>query len=196
MGCRYLNHVNLKVVLLGSSRLLLRKGLTESLAGRFELIRMGHWTFPEMKAAFGLSLQQWIYFGGYPGSVDYIGDFRRWRKYVKDSLVAPAIEKDVLLTSNIYKPSLMSQLFEVGCSYSGELLSLTKMLGQLQDAGNVTTLSSYLEILKQANLLCGLQKFACDEARKRQSIPKFSVFNNALFTAYRGKGLTKIMLTQ
>ena len=137
-----LNHVNLKVVLLGSSRLLLRKGLTESLAGRFELIRMGHWTFPEMKAAFGLSLQQWIYFGGYPGSVDYIGDFRRWKKYVKDSLVAPAIEKDVLLTSNIYKPSLMSQLFEVGCSYSGELLSLTKMLGQLQDAGNVTTLSS------------------------------------------------------
>ncbi|EKC70097.1 ATPase, partial [human gut metagenome] len=163
----------------------------ESLAGRFELIRMGHWTFPEMKAAFGLSLQQWIYFGGYPGSVDYIGDFRRWRKYVKDSLVAPAIEKDVLLTSNIYKPSLMSQLFEVGCSYSGELLSLTKMLGQLQDAGNVTTLSSYLEILKQANLLCGLQKFACDEARKRQSIPKFTVFNNALFTAYRGKGFDK-----
>lgn len=186
-----LNHVNLKVVLLGSSRLLLRKGLTESLAGRFELIRMGHWTFPEMKAAFGLSLQQWIYFGGYPGSVDYIGDFRRWKKYVKDSLVAPAIEKDVLLTSNIYKPSLMSQLFEVGCSYSGELLSLTKMLGQLQDAGNVTTLSSYLEILKQANLLCGLQKFACDEARKRQSIPKFSVFNNALLTAYRGKGFDK-----
>jgi hypothetical protein len=186
-----LNHVNLKVVLLGSSRLLLRKGLTESLAGRFELIRMGHWTFPEMKAAFGLSLQQWIYFGGYPGSMDYIGDFRRWKKYVKDSLVAPAIEKDVLLTSNIYKPSLMSQLFEVGCSYSGELLSLTKMLGQLQDAGNVTTLSSYLEILKQANLLCGLQKFACDEARKRQSIPKFSVFNNALLTAYRGKGFDK-----
>ena len=186
-----LNHVNLKVVLLGSSRLLLRKGLTESLAGRFELIRMGHWTYPEMKAAFGLSLQQWIYFGGYPGSVDYINDFKRWKKYVKDSLVAPAIEKDILMTSNVYKPSLMGQLFEVGCSYSGELLSLTKMLGQLQDAGNVTTLSSYLEILKQANLLCGLQKFANDEARKRQSVPKFSVFNNALLTAYRGKGFEK-----
>lgn len=124
-------------------------------------------------------------------SVDYIGDFRRWKKYVKDALVAPAIEKDVLLTSNIYKPSLMSRLFKVGCSYSGELLSLTKMLGQLQDAGNVRTLSSYLEILKQAHLLCGLQKFACDEARKRQSIPKFSVFNNALLTAYRGKGFDK-----
>lgn len=186
-----LNHVNLKVVLLGSSRLLLRKGLTESLAGRFELIRMGHWTYPEMKAAFGLSLQQWIYFGGYPGSVDYIDDFKRWKKYVKDSLVAPAIEKDILMTSNIYKPALMGQLFEVGCSYSGELLSLTKMLGQLQDAGNVTTLSSYIEILKQANLLCGLQKFTNDEARKRQSVPKFSVFNNALLTAYRGKGFEK-----
>lgn len=182
---------NLKVVLLGSSRLLLRKGLTESLAGRFELIRMGHWTFSEMKNAFGLTLPQWIYYGGYPGTVDYMGDFKRWKKYVKDSLVAPAIEKDVVMTSNIYKPALLEQLFEVGCSYSGELLSLTKLLGQLQDAGNVTTLSAYLEILKQSNLLCGLQKFARDEARKRQSIPKFSVFNNALLTAYRGRGFEK-----
>lgn len=186
-----LKRLNLKVVLLGSSRLLLRKGLTESLAGRFELIRMGHWTFTEMKTAFGLSLPQWIYFGGYPGSIDYIDDFKRWKKYVKESLVAPAIEKDVLMTANIYKPSLMAQLFEIGCSYSGELLSLTKILGQLQDSGNVTTLSSYLKILKQANLLCGLQKYASDEARKRQSVPKFSVFNNALLTAYKGKGFER-----
>lgn len=186
-----LKRLNLKVVLLGSSRLLLRKGLTESLAGRFELIRMGHWTFTEMKNAFGLTLPQWIYYGGYPGTVDYMGDFKRWKKYVKESLVAPAIEKDVVMTSNIYKPALLAQLFEVGCSYSGELLSLTKLLGQLQDAGNVTTLSGYLEILKQSNLLCGLQKFAQDEARKRQSVPKFSVFNNALLTAYRGRGFEK-----
>ena len=181
----------LKLFLLGSSRLMLRKGLTESLAGRFELIRLGHWTWQEMAEAFGWSLDEWIYFGGYPGTAGLIGDMRRWKKYVKESLVAPAIEKDVILTSNIYKPALMKQLFELGCSYSAELLSLTKALGQLQDAGNVTTLSSYLNILDQCNLLTGLQKYANDEARRYQSVPKFQVYNNALLTAYKGTTFEK-----
>lgn len=183
--------VNMKVVLLGSSRLLLRKGLTESLAGRFELIRMPHWSLKEMQEAFGWTLDQYIYFGGYPGTVSYIDRERRWKQYVKDALVAPAIEKDVVLTSNIYKPALMKQLFELGCSYSAELLSLTKMLGQLQDAGNVTTLASYLNILDQCTLLTGLQKYATDQARKYNSIPKFQVYNNALLTAYRGSSFEK-----
>lgn len=181
----------LKLFLLGSSRLMLRKGLTESLAGRFELIRLGHWTWQEMDDAFGMTLDEWIYFGGYPGAAGLIGDMRRWKKYVKESLVAPAIEKDVLLTSNIYKPALMRQLFELGCSYSAELLSLTKALGQLQDAGNVTTLSSYLNILDQCNLLTGLQKYANDEARRYQSVPKYQVYNNALLTAYKGTTFEK-----
>lgn len=181
------HEVNLKVVLLGSSRLLLKRGLTESLAGRFELIRLGHWSYQEMKDAFGLSLDEYIYFGGYPGAATLIKDEKRWRKYIKDALVAPAIEKDVLMTSNIYKPALMKQLFELGCSYSAEMLSLTKLLGQLQDAGNVTTLASYLEILDQCALLTGLQKYANDEARKRSSIPKYQVYNNALLTAYKGR---------
>ena len=179
--------VNLKVVLLGSSRLLLRKGLTESLAGRFELIRIGHWTLQEMQAAFGVTLDQYIYFGGYPGPADMIGDEKRWRKYIKDSLVSPAIEKDVIMTSNIYKPALMKQLFELGCSYSSEILSLTKLIGQLQDAGNVTTLASYLEILNQCSLLTSLQKYSNDETRKRASVPKYQVYNNALLTAYKGR---------
>ena len=180
------NRRQLKLFLLGSSRLMLRKGLTESLAGRFELIRLGHWTLQEMEDAFGLTLDEWIYYGGYPGSASLIKDMRRWRKYIKESLVAPAIEKDIIMTSNIYKPALMKQLFELGCSYSAELLSLTKALGQLQDAGNVTTLSSYLNILNQCNLLAGLQKYANDDARRYQSVPKFQVYNNALLTAYRG----------
>ena len=179
--------VNLKVVLLGSSRLLLKKGLTESLAGRFELIRMPHWSLREMRDAFNVTLDQYIYFGGYPGPAHLIGDERRWRKYIKDSLVAPAIEKDVIMTSNIYKPALMKQLFELGCGYSAELLSLTKLMGQLQDAGNVTTLAGYLEILNQCALLTGLQKYANDDARKRGSIPKYQVYNNALLTAYKGR---------
>lgn len=180
--------VNLKVVLLGSSRLLLKKGLTESLAGRYELIRMPHWSLTEMRDAFGVTLDQYIYYGGYPGPAHMIGDERRWRKYVRDSLVAPAIEKDVVMTSNIYKPALMKQLFEVGCGYSAEILSLAKMMGQLQDAGNVTTLASYLEILDQCALLTVLHKYANDEARKRASVPKYQVYNNALLTAYKGRG--------
>ena len=179
--------LNLKVVLLGSSRLLLKKGLTESLAGRFELIRMPHWSLREMQDAFGVSLDQYIYFGGYPGPAHLIVDERRWRKHIKDSLVAPAIEKDVVMTSNIYKPALMKQLFELGCGYSAEILSLTKLMGQLQDAGNVTTLAGYLEILNQSALLTSLQKYANDDARKRGSVPKYQVYNNALLTAYKGR---------
>lgn len=182
---------NLKVFLLGSSRLLLRKGLKESLAGRFELIRMGHWTAQEMGDAFGWTTDQWIYFGGYPGTASLVNDMRRWRKYVKDSLVAPAIEKDVIMTSNIYKSELMKRLFELGCYYSAEELSLTKVLGQLQDAGNVTTLASYLTILNECNLLTGIQKYANDEARRYKSAPKFQVYNNALQTAYRGRTYEK-----
>lgn len=182
------NKVNLKVVLLGSSRLLLRKGMTESLAGRYELIRMPHWSLREMHDAFGVTLDEYIYYGGYPGPAHLMKDERRWRKYIKDSLVAPAIEKDVILTSNIYKPALMKQLFELGCTYSAEIVSLTKLMGQLQDAGNVTTLAGYLEILDECALLTGLQKYAKDEARKRGSVPKYQVYNNALLTAYKGRG--------
>lgn len=182
------NKVNLKVVLLGSSRLLLKKGLTESLAGRYELIRMPHWSFREMQDAFSVTLDEYIYYGGYPGPARMIKDERRWRKYIKDSLVAPAIEKDVIMTSNIYKPALMKQLFELGCGYSAEILSLTKLMGQLQDAGNVTTLAGYLEILDECALLTALHKYTNDAARKRGSVPKYQVYNNALLTAYKGRG--------
>ena len=182
------NRLNLKVVLLGSSRLLLRKGLTELLAGRYELIRMPHWSLREMRDAFGVSLDEYIYFGGYPGPAHLMKDERRWRKYIRDSLAAPAIEKDAVMTSIIFKPALMKQLFELGCGYSAEILSLTKLMGQLQDAGNVTTLAGYLEILNQCALLTALQKYAGDEARKRGSTPKYQVYNNALLTAYKGRG--------
>ncbi|OKZ01605.1 MAG: AAA family ATPase [Bacteroides sp. CAG:1060_57_27] len=183
--------VNLKVVLLGSSRLLLKKGLTESLAGRYELIRLGHWRYQEMRDAFGFTLDEYVYFGGYPGPAHLIRNERRWKKYVKDSLVAPAIDKDVIMTSNIYKPALMKRLFELGCGYSAEILSLTKLIGQLQDAGNVTTLAGYLEILNQCSLLAALQKYARDDARKYNSIPKYQVYNNALMTVYRGQTFEK-----
>ncbi len=184
--------VNLKVVLLGSSRLLLKDGLTESLAGRFELIRMPHWSYEEMHEAFGLTLDQYIYFGGYPGGAPYIKNEARWRRYVKDSIVAPAIDKDVLMTKTVYKPELMRRLFELGATYSGEELSLNKVLGQLNDAGNVTTLANYLLALDESQLLAGLQKYAAGQARKYNSVPKFMVYNNALMSALSGSSFDKV----
>lgn len=180
--------VPLKVVLLGSSRLMIQSGLSESLAGRFELIRMGHWSLDEMQTAFGFSLDQYIYFGGYPGAAQFIHDETRWKRYIKDNIITPAVEQDIKLTANIYKPVLMKRLFQLSSAYSSQELSLNKMLGQLQDAGNVTTLANYLGILEQCQLVSGLQKYANDEARKYNSSPKYQVFNNALMTANnRGK---------
>lgn len=175
---------NLKILLLGSSRLLLQQGLTESLAGRFELIRMGHWSFREMKEAFGWTLDQYIYYGGYPGTAPLVSNEVRWKRYVKDSLVESALSNDVLATTNVYKPALLKRLFELGCSYSGELLSLTKMMGQLQDKGNVTTLANYIQVLDECHLLAGLQKYSGDNARRYASVPKYQVYNNALMNVY------------
>ena len=180
----------LVVVLLGSSRMLIEKGLTESLAGRFELIRLTHWTFIEMRDCFGWNLPQYVYYGGYPGAAQYVNDEARWRSYVKDSLIEPAISKDVLMNTNRHKPQLLRQLFEIGSNYSGELLSLTKVAAQMQDAGNVTTLAGYLHLLDECNLLCGLQKYAEDNARKYNSIPKFQVYNNALRNVYSDEDFT------
>lgn len=177
------NDLGIKVVLLGSSRLLLKKGLTESLAGRFEIIPMGHWSFTEMQDAFGWDINQYIYFGGYPGSAPYIKNEARWRRYMREAIISPAIEKDVLQTTYIYKPALMHQLFRLGCAYSGELLSYNKMLGMLQDAGNATTLVNYLEVLGESKLLTGLPKYVMDASRKYRTIPKLQVFNNGLLTA-------------
>lgn len=174
---------NIKVILLGSSRLLIQKGLTESLAGRFETCPLGHWSFGEMEAAFGWSSEQFIYFGGYPGSSSLIGDEERWKNYIKDSLIETSISKDILMLTRVDKPALLKRLFELGSLYSGQILSYTKIVGQLQDAGNSTTLANYLRQLSDCGLLGGLEKYAGNVIRKRSSSPKFQVFNNALLSA-------------
>ena len=136
-----------------------------------------------MQEAFGWDINQYVYFGGYPGSAPYVNNEARWRKYMRESIIAPAIEKDVLQTTYIYKPALMHQLFHLGCAYSGELLSYNKMLGLLQDAGNATTLVNYMEVLGESKLLTGLPKYVKDASRKYRTIPKLQVYNNALLTA-------------
>jgi predicted AAA+ superfamily ATPase len=177
----------LHVVLLGSAPLLVEQGLSESLAGRFEVIRVPHWSLAEMGAAFGITLDEYVYFGGYPGAASLIDDEARWRRYVLDALIETTISRDVLLLTRVDKPALLRRLFELGCRYSGQELSYTKMLGQLHDAGNTTTLAHYLELLAGAGLLTGLPKFSGNAIRRRASSPKLQVLNTALATAQSGR---------
>jgi uncharacterized protein len=179
----------IKVLLLGSSRLLLQQGLTESLAGRFETIFMGHWSFPEMNAAFGWDANTYVWYGGYPGAASFINDPNRWRNYISDSLIESSISRDILMLTRVDKPALMRKLFELGCSYSGQVLSFTKIQGQLQDAGNTTTLANYLHLLDTVGLLSGIEKFSSNRLALRSSSPKFQVYNNALLTVQRSETL-------
>ena len=173
----------LHVVVLGSAPLLVQAGLSESLAGRFEIVRVPHWSFAEMREAFGWSLDQYAYYGGYPGAAPLIAEPQRWRRYILDSLIETTVSRDILLMRRVDKPALLRRLFELGCQYSGQVLSYTKMLVQLQDAGNSTTLAHYLDLLRGAGLLEGLPKYAGQKVRQRGSSPKLQVHNTALITA-------------
>ncbi len=186
--------IRLKVILLGSSGLLLQKGLTESLAGRFETIHMTHWTLDEMQQAFSWDAELFAWFGGYPGGAGLVEDETRWKRYIRDALIETSISKDILMLTRVDKPALMKNLFELGCLYSGQILSFTKIQGQLQDAGNTTTLSHYLKLLDTTGLLGGIEKFALTTIRKRSSSPKFQVHNNALISAQMNEKLTDVRL--
>ena len=178
--------IALKVVLLGSSPLLIQRGLSESLAGRFEVLHLPHWSAREMGEAFGWTVQQSIFYGGYPGAASLVEDHDRWVRYVRDSLIETTLSRDVLLLSRVDKPALLRRMFELGCRYSGQILSYTKMIGQLQDAGNTTTLAHYLELLSAAGMLTGISKFAGEVVRSRGSSPKLQVLDTALFSAMAG----------
>jgi uncharacterized protein len=172
----------IKVLILGSSRLILQRGLTDSLAGRFEITYLPHWSLQEMHSAFGWNAETYAWFGGYPGSATLIDDEERWKRYIRDALIEPSISKDILMLTRIDKPSLLKNIFELGSNWSGQILSFNKILGQLHDAGNTTTLSHYLKLLDTAGLLRGLEKYAANIIRKRSSSPKFQVHNNALLS--------------
>jgi len=176
--------IPLKILLLGSSRILVQQGLSESLLGRYEKHYVPHWSFTEMRNAFDINLEEYIWFGAYPGAASLMKDEQRWKNYITDAIIEPAISKDILMLTRIDKPALMKKLFELGCSYSGQILSFTKILGQLKDAGNTTTLSNYLHLLETAGLLSGLEKFSFNKIRQRNAAPKFQVQNTALMSAY------------
>ncbi|WP_018461878.1 ATP-binding protein [Thermus oshimai] len=176
----------LKVVLLTSAPLLLQKGLSESLAGRLETLPIPHWSFGEMATAFGYTLEDYLFFGGYPGAAPLRGEPDRFRRYIRDSLVEAALARDILLLSRIEKPALLRRLFHLACHHAGQVLSYTKMLGQLQERGNTVTLAHYLDLLEGAGLAAGLEKYAAQAVRRRASSPKLLIPNPALLTALRG----------
>jgi predicted AAA+ superfamily ATPase len=179
--------VALKVVLLGSSPLLVQSGLVESLAGRFETIAVPHWSFGEMKEAFGWGLEEFLCFGAYPGAAPLAGDPERWRRYINDSLIETTLSRDILLLARVEKPALLRRLFQLACAYSGQILSYQKMLGQLVDAGNTVTLAHYLQLLEGAGMVAGLSKFSGNQLRRRASSPKLQVLNTALMTSQAGR---------
>ncbi|MDR0457265.1 MAG: ATP-binding protein, partial [Treponema sp.] len=172
--------VPVKVILSGSSSLLIQKGLNESMAGRFEVLFCPHWNYRECKAAFKYTLDDFLFLGGYPGAARLKHDIGRWVRYMGSSIVEPVISKDVLMMEEIRKPALLRSLFILGAAYSAQELSYTKMLGQLADAGNTVTLAHYLELLGNANILCGLPKYAANKLRSRQSSPRFMVYDTSL----------------
>lgn len=174
------NNRSLKVVLLGSSPLLIQKGLTESLAGRFEVIRVGHWSYQECREYFGWDLDTFIYHGSYPAAATMIKEPQRWIQYIQDSLIETTISRDIMLMTRVDKPALLRRLFHLSCEYSGQILSYRKMLGQLHEAGNTTTLAHYLELLDAVGFVAGLQKYSGRGVRRRASSPKLQVYDTAL----------------
>ncbi len=185
-----LARVPLKVVVLGSAPLLIERGLSDSLAGRFEILHLPHWSFGEMRAAFGWSLDRYLFYGAYPGAASLIETPTRWAQYVKDSLIETTISRDVLLLTRVDKPALLRRVFQLGCDYSAQVLSYQKMMGQMQDAGNTTTLAHYLDLLAGAGMVMGLQKYAGAAVRRRASSPKLLALNTALMTAQSGMTMT------
>jgi len=183
---------NIKLILLGSSQMLLQKGISESLAGRFGLIPMAQWSFSEMNEAFGFTELEYLWFGGYPGGAVLKNDEARWKEYILNSLIEPTLYKDILLTTRIDKPALLRKLFELGCSYSGQIVTFQKILGQLDDAGNTTTLSHYLSLLDLGGLLSGIEKYSKEKIRQRASSPKWQVRDNALLSVMSGKTFDQV----
>ncbi len=177
----------LKVILSGSSPLLLRKGLRESLAGRFELVHSSHWSFAECKQAFGYSLEDFLFFGGYPGSARIKDDEQRWTQYMREAIIEPTLTKDVLMMEEVRKPAVLTELFYLGAAYSSQEISYRKLLGQLQDAGNTDTVANYLRLLKNAGILASLFKYDEKILKVRGSSPRLMTFDTSLIASASGR---------
>lgn len=182
----------LRVVILGSSALLMQRGLTESLAGRFEIHRHNHWSFSECKEYFSLSLEEYLYFGGYPGALLLRKNQSRWARYIRDSIIETVLSKDVILMMPVTKPALLRQVFSLAAAHPAQVISYQKMLGQLQDVGNTTTVASYIKLLSNAFLATALERWSGSTIKQRASIPKLIVMDNALISAMSGRKFREV----
>jgi predicted AAA+ superfamily ATPase len=174
---------DLRVVITGSSSLMLQSGLSESLMGRFELIHSSHWSYRECRNAFGYTLDDYLVYGGYPGAADLRGDQARWYSYMRDSIVEATLSRDVISLESVRKPAVLRALFLLGTQYSSQEISYRKLLGQLVDAGNTNTIAHYLQLLSNAGLLTGIQKFSPKLLNTRASSPRLMVYDTSLMTS-------------
>ncbi|MDE2752518.1 MAG: ATP-binding protein [Gemmatimonadota bacterium] len=173
----------LRVVILGSAPWAMLTGVHESLAGRFDAFPVTHWSLGEMQRAFRVTLDEYVFFGGYPGAAIHIGDAPRWRGHIRHAIVAPIVDRDILSLTRVGKPSLMRALMDLAPEYSGQIISYRKLQGQLDDAGNTTTLARYLDLLADAGLVAGLEKHSAKPYLSKRSTPKLNVLNTAIMTA-------------
>ncbi len=178
------NNIPIKLLLLGSATLLIQKGLTESLTGRFEVVQLPHWGYSEMLDAFDFTPEEYVFFGSYPGAAQLIKDEKRWKDYILNSIIETTISKDILQLTQVQKPALLKNLFDLSCKYATEILSYTKMLGQLHDAGNTTTLAHYQDLLNKTWMIAGIQKFSGSAVSVKSSIPKWLTYNTAFSSVY------------
>ena len=185
--------IDLRVVLTGSSATLIQEGLDESLAGRFEIIESTHWTLPECVEAFDYSLDDFLFFGGFPGAAPLRHDRRRWLRYMSASVIEPSILNDAFQSGDARNPELMRRLFSIGAPYSGQEMSYRKILGQLDDKGNTATIAHYLRLLANAGVMSGLQKFDPKLLRQKASSPRLIVHDTGLMTASFGRNRDKLL---
>lgn len=179
-----LKRTNIKLIILGSSSLSLSKGVSESLAGRFEQIQVFHWDYNESYALCGLSIDDYLKYGGYPKSYDYIGDIDRWTGYIRNAIIDRVIDKDILQFAQIKKPALFKQAFEILCCYPAQEISYRKLLGQIQDSGNVELIKNYIDLFEGAYLLRTLQKYGSQDFKIKSSSPKIIILAPCFYTAF------------
>jgi predicted AAA+ superfamily ATPase len=178
--------IRVKTILLGSSALQVTTAAQESLAGRFERHYLPHWSFAECEKVFGFTLDEWLFFGGYPAANAMRRQPARWADFVATSLVEAVLGRDVLQLARVSRPALLRQLYMMATRVPAQILSFNKMLGQLQDAGNTVTLAGYLELLGSAFLLSGLNQYSGGALRARASSPKLVFWSNALINSVAG----------
>ena len=179
-----------KCILTGSSSLSLQKGLSESLTGRFESISANHWSYQQSNQLHIMDLDEYLIYGGYPKSYSFMKDKKRWVDYITHSIVETVIGKDILMQAYVKSPALFRQAFYLLTSFPAQVISYNKLLGQLQDKGNIDLIKSYIELYESAYLIKTIQKFSGSEIRKKTSSPKIIIMAPALASFHRIESLT------